>query len=269
VRNALNDADPLVRSAAVTALSGADAGTRAALLPRLLDDPVRQVRMEAGRALAGEPESRLAAQDRAKLARALDEYIAAERLNAGRPAGRANLGNLYAVQGKYEEAIAAYRGAIAIDPTFVQAALNLADVYRTRGLEDEAEKTIREALTRDPRSAAAYHALGLSLVRQKRLPDALKALGEAARLAPDNARFAYVYAVGLNGSGQKQRAIRELEGALKRQPYDRELLLGLTLFNRDAGDRERALGYARQLAELDPDNPQIARIVGELGGMKR
>jgi len=269
VRNALNDPSALVRTAAVSALSHADAPTRAQLLPRLLDDPVREVRMEAGRALAGEPESRLSPQDRAKLASALDEYIAAERFNADRPEGRANLGNLYAVQGKYEEAIAAYRSALALDPTFVQAALNLADLYRMRGLEDEAEKTLREALKRDPRSAEAHHALGLSLVRQKRIPDALKALGEAAKLAPDNARFAYVYAVGLNGSGQQQQALRELEGALKRQPYDRDVLLGLALFNRDAGDRQRALRYARQLAELEPDNPQLARIIGELEGKGR
>jgi tetratricopeptide (TPR) repeat protein len=264
VRNALGDPNPLVRAAGVGALSSADAAARAQTLPRLLDDPIREVRMEAARALAGESESRIAAQDRDKLATALDEYVAAERFNADRPEGRANLGNLYATQGKYEDAIAAYRAALALDPTFVQAALNLADLYRSRGLEDEAEKTIREVLKRDPGSAPARFALGLSLARQKRTPEALKSLSEAAKLAPDNARFGYVYAVALNDAGQKPRALRELEGTLRRHPYDRDVLMALALFQRDAGSRDRALEYALRLAELEPDNPQIQRLVREL-----
>ena len=269
VRKGLADPDPLVRTAAVGSLSGADAGTRARLLPPLLDDPIRVVRMDAARALVGEPESQVTPDDRAKLARALDEYVAAERFNADRPEGRANLGNLYAARGNYEDAIAAYRGALALDPAFVQAALNLADLYRSRGLEDEAEKTVRDALKRDPRSAPAHFALGLSLARQKRTGDALKALAEAVKLAPDNARFAYVYAVALNDSGQKQQALRELENALKRHPYDRDMLLTLALFQRDGGNRADALRYAQRLAELEPDNPQVARVVSELGAAPR
>jgi tetratricopeptide (TPR) repeat protein len=264
MREALVHPDPLVRAAAAGALSGADAGTRAQALPRLLDDPVREVRMEAARALAGEPESRIAPQDRARLAQALEEYVAAEKFNADRPEGRANLGNLYATQGKYEDAIAAYRSALTLDPSFAQAALNLADLYRSRGLESEAEKTIRDMLKRDPGSAPAHFALGLSLARQQRTPEALKSLAEAAKLAPDNARFAYVYAVALNDAGQKRQAQRELEGALRRHPYDRDLLLTLALFLRDAGNRADALRYAQRLAELEPDNPQVARVVREI-----
>jgi tetratricopeptide (TPR) repeat protein len=265
LRNALGDREALVRAAAVGVLEGVEPALRAQLLAPLLDDPVREVRMEAARALAGPPEQRLSAPDRAKLATALDEYVAAERFNADRPEGRANLGNLHATQGRYDEAVAAYRAALALDPTFTQAALNLADVQRSRGAEDEAERTLREALKRDPRSAPARLALGLSLTRQKRGGEALKELAEAARLAPENARFTYVYAVALNDAGRAAHARRELEGALKRQPYDRDVLLALALFERDGGDRARALGYARQLAELEPDNPQLQQLVRELG----
>jgi tetratricopeptide (TPR) repeat protein len=269
VRNALGDREPLVRAAAVSALEGVEPALRAQLLPPLLDDPVREVRMEAARSLAGGPEERLPAADRARLAAALDEYVAAERFNADRPEGRANLGNLHATRGRYDEAAAAYRAALALDPTFTQAALNLADVQRSRGAEDEAEKTLREALKRDPRSAPAHLALGLSLTRQKRAGEALKELAEAARLAPENARFTYVYAVALNDAGKAAQARRELEGALKRQPYDREVLLALALFERDAGDRARAVGYARRLAELEPDNAQLRQLLQELGAAGR
>jgi len=269
VRNALGDRDSLVRAAAVDVLAVTDAGLRAQLLPPLLGDPVREVRMEAARALAGEPEERLSASDRARLAAALDEYVAAERFNADRPEGRANLGNLQATRGRYDDAVASYRAALTLDPTFTQAALNLADVQRSGGLEDDAEKTIREALKRDPRSAPAHLALGLSLTRQKRAGEALKELAEAARLAPENTRFAYIYAVALNDAGDAAKARRVLEGALKRQPNDREVLLALALFERDAGNRARAAGHARRLAELEPDSAQVQQLLQELGGQGR
>jgi len=268
IRAALGDADALVRAAAVGALSGADAGLRAQLLAPLLADPVRLVRMDAARALAGEPEARLSQADRTRFATALDEYVAAERFNADRPEGRANLGNLHATQGRFDEAEAAFRAALALDPSFEQAALNLADVQRGRGQEQEAERTLREALQRDPRSAPAHFALGLSLTRQKRTAEALKELERATRLAPDNARFAYVYAVALNDSGQAVAARRELEGLLKRQPFDRDALLALALFERDAGNRARALGHAQRLAELEPDSTRIRQLVRELGGAR-
>jgi len=264
VRAALGDPDASVRAAAAGALAGVDPALRAQLLPPLLADPVREVRMGAARALAGAPEERLSPPERAKFGAALEEYVAAERFNADRPEGRANLGNLHATQGRVDDAMAAFRGALALDPTFGQAALNLADLQRSRGLEDEAEKTLRAALKRDPRSAPAHFALGLSLTRQKRSGEALRELAEAARLAPENTRFAYVYAVALNDAGQGGQARRTLEGALKRQPYDRDVLLALALFERDAGNRARALGHARRLAELEPESPQVQQFVREL-----
>ena len=265
VRVALGDPDSHVRAAAVAALADADVRLREQLLPPLLTDPVRLVRIDAARSLAGAPEARLSPQDRARFTAALDEYVAAERFNADRPEGRANLGNLHALQGRDEEAVAAYRGALALDPSFTQAALNLADLQRSRGAEGDAEKTLRATLARDPRSAPARFALGLSLTRQKRTAEALKELAEAARLAPDNSRFAYVYAVALNDAGKPAEARRELEATLKRQPYDRDALLALTLFERDAGNRARALVHARRLAELEPDSPQVQQLLRELG----
>jgi tetratricopeptide (TPR) repeat protein len=269
LRSALGDADPLVRTAAVAVLAPVEPGVRGQLLSPLLGDPVREVRMAAARALAGEAQARLSPPDRAKFATALDEYVAAERFNADRPEGRANLGALYATQGRFDEAIDALRSALVLDPTFTPAALNLADVYRSRGQEGEAEQTLREVLRRDPRSATAHYALGLSLTRQKRSGDALKELAQATRLAPENARFAYVYAVALNDAGQAAQARRELDIALKRQPNDRDLLLALALFERDAGNRARALGHAQRLAELAPESREIQQLVRELGGSGR
>jgi len=173
---------------------------------------------------------------------------------------------LYAARGNAEAAIAEFRKAIAQDASFVPAYANLADLYRARGVEAEAESVLRSGIARVPNAAALHHALGLSMVRQKRTPDALRELAEATRLEPSNARFAYVHAVALNDSGDAKRALAVLADALKRQPNDRDLLSGLALYTAKAGQREAALGYAKRLVALDPENREYAQLAARIEG---
>ena len=266
VSRALNDPDALVRLAAVEALAGTDAATRQRYLVRMLEDPVRAVRIEAARALAGTPEQGLAASVRPAFDKALAEYVAVQTYNADRPEGRMNLGNLHAQRRDVGGAIAEYRKAIEIDPTFVAAYVNLADLYRAGGTDAEAEKVLREGIARNPRDAALHHTLGLALTRQKKTADALKEFKAAADMAPASGRFAYVYGVALNSGGQSGEAIKVLNAALKRQPYDRDILSGLAYFNAQAGKREVAMGYVRQLRELDPDNAEYAQMARQIEG---
>ena len=59
-----------------------------------------------------------------------------------------------------------------------------------------------------------------------------------------------------------------LQAALKRQPYDRELLSALAIYTARAGDREAALGYVKLLRELDPDNPAHAQLARQIEGAR-
>ncbi|HQR11573.1 MAG TPA: tetratricopeptide repeat protein [Casimicrobiaceae bacterium] len=260
----LNDPDAVVRLAAVEALAGTDAATRQRYLVRMLDDPVRAVRIEAARALAGAPEQGLAANQRAAFDKAIGEYIAVQTFNADRPEGRMNLGNLYLQRRDVGAAIGEYRKAIEIDPTFAAAYVNLADLYRAGGADGDAEKTLREGIARNPREAALHHTLGLTLTRQKRSAEALQEFRTAATLAPTSGRYAYVYGVALNSAGKSAEAIKVLNAARMRQPYDRDVLSGLAYFNAQAGKRDAAMGYVRQLRELDPDNAEYAQLARQI-----
>ena len=265
----LNDPDSLVRLSAVEALANAEPATRQRYLPRMLADPVRSVRVEAARALAGAPEPLLAESERAAFAKALAEYVAVQTYNADRPEGRTNLGNLYAQRADAPAAIAEYRRAIAIDPTFVPAYANLADLYRVRGAEGEAVAALREGLARNPRAAMLHHALGLALVRQKQTAEGLKALRRAVELAPESARFAYRLRGCAEGHRSGEGGAEGIGRRLKREPYDRDLLSGLAYFTAEAGDREAALGYVRQLRVLDPENAQYAQMEKQIEGAPR
>lgn len=120
----------------------------------------------------------------------LAEFVAAQVYNADRPEGRSRLAQLYSLHGNVEGAIAEYRKAIEIDPTYVQAYANLADLYRARGVDTEADAILRQGIAMAPEAGVLRHALRLVFVRQKRSAEALDLLAQATRLDPDNARFA-------------------------------------------------------------------------------
>src|SRR5262249_58248797 len=64
LERAASDPEPLVRLASVGAIDSLGLDSRLALLGRLLDDPLRAVRIEAARAIAGAPGEDLAPAQR-------------------------------------------------------------------------------------------------------------------------------------------------------------------------------------------------------------
>jgi Flp pilus assembly protein TadD len=252
--------DPMIRVASISILSGADAETRRKTLVPLLGDATRLVRMEAARALAGDAESDVPPEERARFETSLNDYVEAQHFNAERPESHANLGALHAARGEAGVARAEYEKALAIDRTFFPAAIALGEVMRADGDEAGAESILRQALAASPGQGALRHALGLSLVRQARLDEALAELAAAARQAPEDPRFAYVYAVALHDTGQPQQALDVLKDALARAPNDREILLALASYEVEAGDQSSALEHAAWLARLEPDDEEAQQF---------
>lgn len=263
-RGALTDKEPMIRAAAVAVFANADAATKREALAPLLADETRLLRMDAARALAGEAEAGLSEGDRMAFEKALAEYEAGQLFNAERPESQANFGALHLARGKVEAARAAYSRALALDRSFVPAAISLAEIARGAGDEAGAEAILQKSLAENPDAGALAHALGLSLIRQKRLPEAMARLEQAARLAPDDARFAYVYGVALHESGAAQKARETLMRALSAHPFDRDILMALASYEAEAGDVAAALPYAERLAELEPADQSLQGFVGAL-----
>jgi len=192
---ALADPDPLVRDAAVRALSQTDPAIRAKVLPPLTQDPVRTVRIDAGRALAGAPAAQLPSPQARQAADALAEWRASQNVDADRPEARLNLCALDAELGDLATAEVECNAALKLAPGIPGPYVNLADVQRAEGREDAARATLRKGLEVAPDNAALWHALGLALVRQHRPAEALEALKKATTLDPGNSRFAEVYRI--------------------------------------------------------------------------
>jgi tetratricopeptide (TPR) repeat protein len=188
--------------------------------------------------------------------------------NADRPEGHVNLGTLALKLGDPVVAQAAYERALAIGPYFIPAYVNLADLYRTQNKDGEGEKLLRKALTVDPRSAAVHHTLGLLLVRQQQLPEAVEELRQAATFDPDHPRYAYVYAMALNATGRTDAALDVLRATHREHSGDRETLLALATMSRDQGKLDDAYDYAGKLSALVPDDPSVKQLLVQLKGAR-
>lgn len=260
----LHDHDPMIRASTLRALEALEPSARFQLTHHLLQDSVRAVRIEAARILAAVPQEQLTPEQRGVFAKAVEDYVAAQLVNADRPEPHLNLGILYLSRGDFSRAESAYHTALRLQPSFVQAYVNLADVYRVQQRDDKGEEALRKALEIAPQQGDVYHALGLLLVRQKRLAEAMTALAQAAKLRPESARYQYVYAVALNSTGKPQAAIQVLKEAHKRHANDRDILFALVTFERDRGNLDSAVGYGEKLVTLMPHDRSAQALLSQL-----
>jgi predicted CXXCH cytochrome family protein len=250
ISKGLNDDDAMVRMASVTALENLPQEILVQLAFPLLDDPVRVVRIEAARVLAPVPAGELKGKQLAVYSAAANEYVASQQANADRPAAQLSLGNYYAARGEYDKAIASYRKAIELENLFIPAYVNLADLYRVQQDDKAAANILKQAISLTD-DASAYHALGLLKIRQQEIEQAIVMLQRAAEFDASNVRYVYVYAVALNSTGEKTRAIEVLQEAQSRFPQNRDVLEALVAFHRDAGNEFAAQTYMKKLQKLN------------------
>jgi tetratricopeptide (TPR) repeat protein len=263
-RAAIGDPDPMVRIGALDMLESAPPEQKWSIASPSLADPVRSVRIRTVSILADVPSARLSEKDRGRFDQAAEEFIAAQRFNADRPEARATLGAFYARRGRTSEAEAEYQAALRLSPQFTGAAINLADLYRQTGREDAGQNVLHTTIAAVPGDAGLHHALGLSLVRLKRLGEALVELRSAAELDPHNARYAYIYGVAMHSAGRREDAIAYLKDSLAGHPENRDIIMAIVSFSREAGDNATALQYAEQAIKLAPDDPATRALLDQI-----
>lgn len=263
LQQASRDTDPFGRLGAVRGMEERDEAERIRVLGPLLDDPVRAVRTAAAAALADVSAS-LPAGQQEHFRRAAGEYVAFQRANGDRDWAHVNLGIFHARQGRVDEAIAACRTALRLDPGSVRGATNLADMLRAQGRDDEGEKVLRDALARAWEKPPLQHALGLLLVRKGEREQGMRLLAEAAAGAPQVSRYAYVHAVALHGEGKVDAAIAYLTEARRRFPDDRDVLQALLAWTRESQGPAAAIPWAEKLLALDPGDAELRAILQQL-----
>ena len=258
---ATRDDDPLVRAVATRGLALLEPEQRIAAGVPLLRDPIRAVRVEAGRVLAAISPDLLSTSARAAQETALAEYVATQRAAADTPSAQLNLAVLEAQQGRSEPAAAAYLRALELDPGFFPARANLAILYSELGRSAAAERLLREGIARDPEQGEFHYSLGLLLAEGERFESAAGHLGRAAELMPDRARVHYNHGLALQRIGRRDAAEASLRRAAERAPRDPEIAYALAAFYAQGGEWKSARAAADRLVELTEGSPQALQLL--------
>ena len=261
----LMDDEALIRRTALEMLPLADQKTVAQVIVPMLYDPVKAVRIEAARKLAGQPSQQLEAREREVFQTALKEFEAAMAYSADFAFARHNLGNLYAALNRPEEAVRSYRAAIRIDDLFYPAKVNLAMLYNQQGKNDEAEALLREVIEANPKLSEVAYSLGLLLAEMKKYDQAVVYLKKAADGMPERPRVHYNLGLLLQYFKKDSEAEAALLQALSLDEDNLDYLYALAEFYLKRNRREDAEKIARQMVAKHPQSNLGRRILNFIG----
>jgi len=180
-----------------------------------------------------------------------------------------NLGKLLREAGRYEAAIGHFRTALELHPGHFNALYNWARALADMGDTHAAIEKMREAISAKPGLAQPHHELGL-LFQSIQMPrSAVQSLAEAVALEPSNLRYNIDFASALVAADELPQAQKHLERAIVEFPNsaDAHNLLGVTLTKVGQFDRAIAeLQIALKLSKYDAavlGNLQMARDAKE------
>lgn len=258
---ALGHRDPLIRGAAVRALSSSPPDRQLALALPLVQDEVRDVRIAAAGVVAGLPAAVANAEGNSAVAHAYDVWRAHLQNNLERPETHMELAAFHIVLGETATAEENFRSALALQSYYGPTYVNYADFLRRAGRSAEAIEVLKTGIATATEPADVHHALGLLFVTQKDMSGALVELAAAVDQRPESARYAYVYAIALHDAGQVEECLVVLEDLLTRVPWDRDSLFALVLYAMGQDQADRGREAAQRLVKLEPNNPETSRLL--------
>lgn len=208
--NAVQDKNPTLRLAGTELLSNFPLSQRISLVTPLLEDPVRAIRITAARVATTIPEEMLNASQYIAFKKALAELKAAEQLSVDMPGANLNLAVIYENLGETQKAINYYLHALELDPDFTPARLNLASLYNSIKENSLAKKILQQGIERLPQQGELHYSLALLLTEDSENDAAIKEFATAIKLLPGRSRVLYNYAITLLSAGKKQLAQKTL-----------------------------------------------------------
>ena len=251
----LMDEEARIRHAAIETFNIGDPEIMAKVLAPLLYDPVKTVRIEAARRLAGEPSEYLNTDQQKLYNAGLQEYETATNYSADFAYSRFNLANLYVELDRPEDAIRQFEAAFKIDNQFFPAQVNLALLYNRRGQNKQAEKLLRQVVDSQPEIYDVAYSLALLLVEMQQPVDALKYLEQASKGMPERARIHYNLGLLYQSLQDPFQAEIELRVALSLEPQSLEFQYALADHYLKRGRFEDARLIAEDMISMHPENP--------------
>ena len=260
---AIKDRSPLVRAAAVQALQNVP--TKASVQARVeaAGDEYRLVRVRAAASLAGYRDLPLTDADKKKVKAANKEYLASILSRPDQWDSHYNLGNYYLDRGNFKQAVASYETALKMEPHGVLAMVNEAMAYARMGENQKAAEVLQEALKVAPDNAAANFNMGLLKAEENDLVAAENHLRAAFKSDPQMAQAAYNLGVIL-AKDRLDEAVDFCKKAAKLRPDQPKYAYTLAFYLREKGDLSSAANALEELIVRHPGYTNAYFFLGDI-----
>ncbi len=168
--------------------------------------------------------------------------------------------------GRADEAVAAYRSALSIRPSFFEAWANLGNVLEMKRSHAQAEEAYRHALRLKPGAPPVLHGLGVCLFARGALEEAAKAFTAAVAGNPNMAAFRTNLGKTLGRLGRPDAAIVHLRESVRLRPRSVEAWVNLSEQCYLAGQQAEAIAAIDQAIALDAGNTGLKYFRNSISG---
>jgi tetratricopeptide (TPR) repeat protein len=183
-------------------------------------------------------------------------------INPGSAKAPLYIGQALLEQDKNEQALAQFLGALELDASQSVGHAYKGDALRKLGRVDEAIVAYREAVAMQPHRGDAYVNLGSLLIEKEKITEGVEVMEQGLARFPGDTyllnHLAYAYGFKLD-QGEKSKAY--YERVLQQDSADAHALHGMgVLYLRD-GQIVEGLVKLEQLMQLDPGNEEVRKLI--------
>jgi len=209
-----------------------------------------------------------AAQQAGRFAEAAASYRTALALAPDHPDLHNNLGLVLRLMGEPDAAATAFRRAIALKPNSPEALNNLAAVLQSQGRLEEAVATYRKAIAVSPDFLGSYGNLGVALHGQGRYEEAATLFRRVIARSPDNPEAHNNLGSALQSLGRFDEAATALRRAVELKPDYADAFTNLGNALQASGKLDDAVAAYRRAIALNaayPVHNNLGLVLYELG----
>lgn len=181
--------------------------------------------------------------------------------------------NLIGVEGAGEIAIQSYQNAISLEPSSPYSWTETGRVYilmaqkfvdKKTSYLNLAKNNLEKAIELKSDYAPAHYLMAVAFSQEGKEKEAISKLEETIKIAPNDLGLIYQLSLLYYRTDETEKAENLLKSALQSFPQysNARYLLGLVYDKK--GQREKALEEFKKVAELNPENEEVKRILENL-----